>query len=68
MRINQTVWLESGGVYGYRKIHYDLKDIGEGCGINRVHRLMKQMVSNLSVAIANPDLRQVHHLLLPQTH
>ena len=34
-------WLESGGVYGYRKIHYDLKDIGEGCGINRVHRLMK---------------------------
>ncbi|EEH67446.1 IS1236 transposase protein 2 [Acinetobacter haemolyticus] len=35
-------WLESGGVYGYRKIHCDLiKDIGEGCGINRVHRLMK---------------------------
>ncbi|WOE30747.1 MULTISPECIES: IS3 family transposase [unclassified Acinetobacter] len=34
-------WLESGGVYGYRKIHYDLKDVGESCGINRVHRLMK---------------------------
>ena len=34
-------WIESGGVYGYRKIHCDLKDIGEGCGINRVHRLMK---------------------------
>ena len=34
-------WLESGGVYGYRKIHYDLKDIGEACGVNRVHRLMK---------------------------
>lgn len=34
-------WLESGGVYGYRKIYCDLKDIGEGCGINRVHRLMK---------------------------
>ncbi|WP_139840946.1 IS3 family transposase [Acinetobacter sp. ANC 4558] len=34
-------WLESGGVYGYRKIHCDLKDIGESCGINRVHRLMK---------------------------
>ncbi|MEG0171926.1 MAG: IS3 family transposase [Acinetobacter sp.] len=34
-------WLESGGVYGYRKIHCDLKDLGEGCGINRVHRLMK---------------------------
>ncbi|WP_336944585.1 IS3 family transposase [Acinetobacter modestus] len=34
-------WLESGGVYGYRKIHCDLKDVGESCGINRVHRLMK---------------------------
>ena len=34
-------WLESGGVYGYRKIHFDLKDFGESCGINRVHRLMK---------------------------
>lgn len=34
-------WLESGGVYGYRKIYCDLKDVGENCGINRVHRLMK---------------------------
>ena len=34
-------WLESDGVYGYRKIHCDLKDVGESCGINRVHRLMK---------------------------
>ncbi|WHP06690.1 IS3 family transposase [Acinetobacter corruptisaponis] len=34
-------WLESGGVYGYRKIYCDLKDVGESCGINRVHRLMK---------------------------
>ncbi|WP_435574997.1 IS3 family transposase [Acinetobacter schindleri] len=34
-------WLESGGVYGYRKIHCDLKDVGESCGINRVHRIMK---------------------------
>lgn len=34
-------WLESGGVYGYRKIHCDLKDVGESCGINRVYRLMK---------------------------
>ena len=34
-------WLESGGVYGYRKIYCDLKDIGESWGINRVHRLMK---------------------------
>ena len=34
-------WLESGGVYGYRKIHCELKDVGESCGVNRVHRLMK---------------------------
>lgn len=34
-------WLESGAVYGYRKIHQDLREYGEGCGPNRVHRLMK---------------------------
>lgn len=34
-------WLESGGIYGYRKIHCTLKDVGESCGINRIHRLMK---------------------------
>ncbi len=35
-------WLESGGVYGYRKIYSDLQDEGESCGINQVHRLMKR--------------------------
>jgi putative transposase len=34
-------WLESGGVYGYRKIYSDLRAYGEGCGKNRVHRLMR---------------------------
>ena len=33
-------WLESGGVYGYRKITDDLRDLGEGCGKHRVYRLM----------------------------
>ncbi len=33
-------WLESGGIYGYRKIHSDLRDIGERCGKHRVRRLM----------------------------
>ena len=33
-------WLESGCVYGYRKIHEDLMEIGEQIGINRVHKLM----------------------------
>lgn len=35
-------WLESGCVYGYRKIHCDLRDEGETCGINQVHHLMKR--------------------------
>lgn len=34
-------WLESGGVYGYRKITADMRDIGESCGKHRVYRLMK---------------------------
>lgn len=35
-------WLESGGVYGYRKIRDDLRDLGETCGKHRVARLMKR--------------------------
>ena len=35
-------WLESGGVYGYRKVAHDLRDVGERCGKHRVYRLMKQ--------------------------
>lgn len=35
-------WLESGTVYGYRKVHDDLRELGETCGRNRVHRLMRQ--------------------------
>lgn len=38
----KQAWLESGCVYGYRKIHADLRDLGEDCGVNRVHRLMRQ--------------------------
>ena len=34
-------WLESGAIYGYRKVHDDLRELGEGCGRNRVRRLMK---------------------------
>jgi len=34
-------WLESGCVYGYRKVHDDLRDLGERCGKHRVHRLMR---------------------------
>src|SRR5690606_34668732 len=34
-------WLESGGVYGYRKVYKDLLAVGEHCGKNRVHRIMR---------------------------
>ncbi|MCK9798033.1 IS3 family transposase [Pseudomonas sp. MAFF 302030] len=34
-------WLESGGVYDYRKIHDDLREVGEDCGRHRVARLMR---------------------------
>lgn len=35
-------WLESGGVYGYRKIARDLRDLGESCGKHRTARLTRQ--------------------------
>ena len=34
-------WLESGGVYGYRKVTDDLRDVGERYGKHRVYRLMR---------------------------
>jgi putative transposase len=33
-------WLESGGVYGHRKVTDDLHDLSERCSKNRVYRLM----------------------------
>ena len=50
-------WLESGGVYGYRKIHRDLRDIGEQCGINRVHRLMQRAGLRAQVGYRKPRAR-----------
>ncbi|ELE9247868.1 IS3 family transposase [Enterobacter kobei] len=32
----------SGGVYGYRRVHGDLNEIGETCGKNRMGRIMQQ--------------------------
>ena len=34
-------WLESGFVYGYRKIHHDLLSLGEPCAANTVAKLMR---------------------------
>ncbi len=41
MGLIKQFWLESGGVYGYRKIYSDLRDYGEDCSVNRVYRLMR---------------------------
>jgi len=38
-KIIKRSWLESGCVYGYRKIHHDLQDLGNSCSPNRVARL-----------------------------
>ena len=38
----KQAWLESGGVYGYRKIYDDLQELGERCGKHRVARLMRR--------------------------
>ena len=34
-------WLESGCVYGYRKIHHDLLSLGECCSPNTIAKLMR---------------------------
>jgi transposase InsO family protein len=34
-------WLESGGVYGYRKIYDDLSEVSDDGGGHRVARLMR---------------------------
>lgn len=38
----KQAWLESGSVYGYRKIHDDLRSLGETCCPNTVARLAKE--------------------------
>ena len=37
----KQAWLESGCVYGYRKIHHDLLSLGELCAANTVAKLMR---------------------------
>ncbi len=59
-------WLESGGVYGYRKIHSDLRDIDERCGINRVHRLMRREGLRAQVGYRRPRHRGGEsHVVVP---
>ncbi|RAH34140.1 IS3 family transposase [Pantoea agglomerans] len=51
-------WLESGCVYGYRKIHLDLRDSGQQCGVNRVWRLMKRVGIKAQVRYRSPRARK----------
>jgi putative transposase len=38
----KQAWLESGCVYGYRKLTLDMRDLGERCGKLRVARLLRR--------------------------
>jgi putative transposase len=59
-------WLESGGVYGYRKIHSDLREHGERCGENRVYRLMRQAGLKAQVGYRRPRQRSgPAHVVVP---
>lgn len=59
-------WLESGGVYGYRKVHSDLRDHGERCGPNRVHRLMRQAGLRAQVGYRKPRHKSGEaHVVVP---
>ncbi|WP_230138371.1 IS3 family transposase [Citrobacter freundii] len=51
-------WLESGCVYGYRKIHLDLRNSGQQCGVNRVWRLMKRVGIKAQVGYRSPRARK----------
>ncbi|ECF9933933.1 IS3 family transposase [Salmonella enterica] len=51
-------WLDSGCVYGYRKIHLDLRDTGQQCGVNRVWRLMKRAGIKAQVGYRSPRARK----------
>lgn len=51
-------WLESGCVYGYRKIHLNLRDSGQQREVNRVWRLMKRVGIKAQVGYRSPQARK----------
>lgn len=50
----KQAWLESGCVYGYRKIHHELSSWGEKSCRNRIARLMKQEKLKAQVGYKRP--------------
>lgn len=66
MGLIKQFWLESGGVYGYRKVHSDLRDHGESCGPNRVHRLMRLAGLKAQVGYRKPRHKSGEaHVVVP---
>jgi putative transposase len=61
-------WLESGSVYGYRKIHQDLREAGETCGKNRVARLMKQTGLKAQAGYRKPRYKGRPAAILAENH
>ncbi len=61
-------WLESGGVYGYRKIYLDLRSVGEVCGINKVARLMNQAGIKAQVGYKRPRHKSGKPAALAENH
>ena len=59
-------WLESGTLYGYRKVYKDLREHGEGCGKNRIHRLMRVAGLKAQVGYRKPRARSgPAHVVVP---
>jgi len=61
-------WLESGCVYGYRKVYDDLRDIGETCGRNRVGRLMNRDGIKAQVGYRKPRYNNGTIAVLAKNH
>ena len=59
-------WLESGGVYGYRKLTLDMRDLGERCSKHRVAKLLKQ--EGLQAQRATADVPAPEAVSLPWSH
>ncbi|MBI1283290.1 MAG: IS3 family transposase [Thiobacillus sp.] len=61
--------LESGSVYGYRKISDDLREVGETCGKHRVHRLVKSKgLRSQTGYCRRPGLRHGRPLVVALNH
>jgi putative transposase len=61
-------WLESGCVYGYRKIYKDLRELGEACGKNRVARLMKRADLKAQIGYKKPRYKSGKVAVFAQNH